>query len=105
MFNYFINQYKPNNIISYCDNSKFNGNVYQQLGFILKDHKIIPSKHWYNCKTKIHITDNFLRQRGFDQLFCTSYGKYTDNQKLMLQYGFIEIYDSGQITYEWQKIS
>ena len=105
MFNYFINQYKPNNIISYCDNSKFNGNVYQQLGFILKDHKITPSKHWYNCKTKTHITDNFLRQRGFDQLFCMNYGKHTDNQELMLQYGFVEIYDSGQITYEWQKIS
>jgi hypothetical protein len=105
MFNYFIKKYNPNNIISYCDNSKFSGNVYEQLGFILKDSKVIPSKHWYNCKTQIHVTDNFLRQRGFDQLFNTNYGKGIDNHELMRENGFVEIYDSGQITYEWKKIS
>lgn len=103
MFKYFIKKYNPNTIISYCDNSKFSGHVYHKLGFILKDNIITPSKHWYNYKTKTHITDNFLRQRGFDQLFNTNYGKYTNNQELMLQHGFVEIYDSGQITYEWKK--
>ena len=103
MFNYFISKFNPKNIISYCDNSKFNGNIYEKLGFILKNDIKKPSKHWYNCKTKIHITDNLLRQRGFDQLFNEKYGKNINNQELMIQHGFVEIYDAGQKVYEWKK--
>lgn len=98
LFTHFINQYKPESIISYCDNSKFNGNVYTDLGFNLKDLGN-PTKHWFNGET--HITDNLLRQRGFDQLFNTNYGKGTSNIQLMLNNGFIEIYDCGQSVYIW----
>ena len=96
LFNHFIKNYKPESIISYCDNSKFNGEIYKELGFILKDFGT-PSKHWFNGKR--HITDNFLRQRGFDQLFGTNYGKGTSNEELMIKSGFVEIYDSGQSIY------
>ena len=98
LFKYFIKIYHPSSIISYCDNSKFNGDVYNKLDFNLKDCGK-PSKHWYNIKTKQHITDNLLRQRGFDQLFKTNYGKGSSNKKLMLENGFVEIYDSGQSIY------
>ena len=86
-------------IISYCDSSKFNGEVYKKLGFTLKKSSI--SKHWYNIKTGKHITDNLLRQRGFDQLFGTNYGKGTSNDELMLEHNFVEVYDCGQSTYIW----
>lgn len=98
LFNYFIKKYNPKNIISYCDNSKFNGEIYTKLGFYLKDFGR-PSKHWYNQKTKQHFTDNLVRQRGVDQLLDTNYGKGTDNNKLLLENGFVEIYDCGQSTY------
>lgn len=104
LFNYFINNQQPNNIISYCDNSKFNGSVYNRLGFILKNKNSNPSKHWYNCKTNIHITDNLLRQKGFDQLFQDNLGKGTNNEELMRENGFIEIYDAGQSAFEWKNI-
>ena len=100
LFNYFIKQFSVTSIISYCDLSKFTGKVYEKLGFTLA-RKSRPSKHWYNAKTKQHITDNLLRQRGFDQLFKTNYGKGTSNEKLMLDNGFVEIYDCGQATYIW----
>ena len=54
-------------------------------------------------KTKIHITDNLLRQRGYDQLFGTSYGKGTSNRQLMLENNFIEIYDAGQSIYIYER--
>lgn len=101
LFKYFINTYNSNSIISYCDKSKFSGNVYTNLGFIFKSCK--PSKHWYSMKTNQHITDNLLRQRGFDQLFGTNYGKGTSNEELMREAGFVEIYDAGQATYIWNK--
>ena len=44
---------------------------------------ITPSKHWYHLNSKRHITDNLLRQRGYDQLFNTNYGKGTNNEELM----------------------
>lgn len=100
LFKYFINNYNPQSIISYCDNSKFKGDVYERLGFNLKNYGK-PTKHWYNPKTTIHITDNLLRQRGFDQLFKTNYGKGTSNEELMLIHEFVEIYDAGQSVWVW----
>ena len=98
LFKYFLDNYKPSSIISYCDNSKFRGSIYINLGFTLLK-KNIPSKHWFNIKTKQHITDNLLRQRGYDQLFNTNYGKGTSNEELMLNNGFVELYDCGQSVY------
>jgi hypothetical protein len=100
LFKHFLIDYKPQTIISYCDNSKFDGDVYKVLGFKLLDYGK-PSKHWYNMKTKQHVTDNLLRQRGFDQLFGTDYGKGTSNEDLMIQNGFVGIYDSGQSIYKF----
>lgn len=100
LLSYFIKQFSPVSIISYCDLSKFTGRVYEKLNFKLV-RKSSPSKHWYNMKTKQHITDNLLRQRGFDQLFKTNYGKGTSNEALMLEAGFVEVYDCGQATYVW----
>jgi len=100
LFKHFILTNKPKSIISYCDNSKFSGHVYEKLGFkILRSSK--PTCHWYNLKTKQHITDNLLRQRGFDQLFGTNYGKGTSNKELMLEYGFLPVYDCGQTSFVW----
>lgn len=100
LFKNFLLQFNPESIISYCDLSKFKGDTYYKLGFTLKH--ISVSKHWYNIKTKQHITDNLLRQRGFDQLLGNQFGcfgKGTDNQQLMLAHGFLDIYDCGQATF------
>ncbi len=98
LFKKFLSDISPKSILSYCDNSKFNGDVYKRLGFKLQS-KGSPSKHWFNPKTQVHITDNLLRQRGFDQLFGTNYGKNTSNKQLMIENDFVEIYDCGQSTY------
>lgn len=102
LFNYFIENYNPSSIISYCDDSKFSGNVYTQLGML---HKATsnPASHWYNIKNKRHISDSLLRQRGADQLLGTTDGKGTSNREIMLREGFVEVYDCGQSTYIWQK--
>lgn len=101
VFKYFIKLYNPDSVISYCDLSKFKGNVYYKLGFEFKANHI--GKHWYRPKTNQHITDNLLRQRGYDQLFSTNYGKGSSNEELMLANGFVEIYDAGQSTFIWKK--
>lgn len=100
LFKHFIELVNPQSVISYCDNSKFSGEVYTRLGFTQKG-KPSPSLHW--SKGSEHITDNLLRQRGFDQLFNTNYGKGTSNEELMIEHGWLPIYDCGQMTFIWHK--
>ena len=102
LFNFFIENYNPNKVISYCDYSKFNGGVYEKLGF-KQNRTITPSCHWYNIRENKHITNNLLLQKGYDNLFGTNYGKTYSNTELMLENNWIQIYDSGQITYTYQK--
>lgn len=60
---------------------------------------LTTQKIW--SKGNIRITDNLLRQRGYDQLFKTTYGKGTNNEQLMLNNGWLPIYDCGQSVYEY----
>lgn len=96
LFKHFIQEHDPKSIISYCDLSKFNGDVYQRLGMEL-DHISPPAKIWSNGTER--ITDNLLRQRGYDQLFNTNYGKGTSNEALILENGWLPVYDCGQAVY------
>lgn len=108
LFKYFIDSYNPLSIISYCDNSKFSGDVYKSLNFTLKTFGT-PSCHWFNLKTGRHITDNLLRARGFSQLHGDNNyeiaSKGDSNKELMIKNGYVEVYDCGQSTYVWYKES
>lgn len=107
LFKYFINNYNPKSIISYCDNSKFNGNTYIKLGFKLRS-KGTPTCHWFNLKTKQHITDMLLRKNGFSRLIhhCEAKEDNLDtnnNTELMIREGFLPVYDCGQSSYVWER--
>ena len=102
LFKMFVRCFNPLSIISYCDYSKFQGRVYDILGFKVK-RGVNPSKHWYSPKEQRHITDNFLRQRGFDQIFDEHYGKGTSNEELMIQRGYFPVFDCGQGVYYWSE--
>lgn len=98
LFKHFVRGYNPESVISYCDYSKFTGKVYEQLGFnFLKLN--YPSKIW--SKGSEFVLDSLLRQRGYDQLFKTNYGKGTSNEQLMIDNGWLPIYDCGQKVFVW----
>lgn len=100
LFHRFMLDVHPKSIISYCDLSKFNGEVYSKMGFNLH-HISSPAKIWSKGNKKIN--DNLLRQRGYDQLFGTTYGKGTSNEELMIQNGWLPVYDCGQRVYSWNE--
>lgn len=100
LFTYFIRNFNPESIISYCDRAKFSGAVYERLGMELVA-VTEPAKVWSCGSDK--ITDNLLRQRGFDQLFNANFGKGTSNEDLMLQHGWLPVYDCGQSVYGWHR--
>ena len=99
LFSYFCHNYHPASVISYCDCSKFEGKMYINLGFHKTGESV--SKHWYSPTSKVHISNNLLLQRGFDQLFGTSFGKGTSNEELMVENGFVPVYDVGQAKFEF----
>lgn len=77
--------------------------VYKRLGMVL-EYLGNPSKHWYSYKKSEkhqHITDNLLRQQGFDRLFNANHGKGTSNESLILKKGYLPVYDCGQSIYAW----
>lgn len=92
----FIKMYSPKSVISYCDLSKFKGDVYFRLGMEL-ECITPPNKLW--SKGNRVVTNNLLLQRGYDQLFGTDFGKGTCNETLMLDSGWLPIYDCGQAVY------
>ena len=104
LFKHFINNYRAKSVVSYCDTSKFTGDVYVRLGFRKVSESV--SKHWYNIRTGQHILDSSLRARGFDSLLGKVYGYYgkgSSNNDLMRINNFVEIYDAGQSTYKYSE--
>ena len=99
MFNYFVDEYKPQSIVSYCDYNYFSGDIYEKLGFeLLRISK--GGKIWK--KGDKFITDNLLRKFGADKLIGTNDGKNTNNEEILLREGWTyEIDEKGQGTYVW----
>lgn len=100
LFTRFLRDKSPRSIISYCDRSKFRGEVYIKLGF-QKIRTTEPACHWYNENTHQHFTDNLVRQQGADRLIGTNLGKGTNNNEILKEHGFVEVYDCGQIVFEY----
>ncbi|MBO7734837.1 MAG: hypothetical protein J6S67_19915 [Methanobrevibacter sp.] len=104
LFRYFVKNYSPKSIISYCDLSKFSGEMYKRLGFS-ELRKTKPLKHWYSVREKRHITDNLLKKKGCNRLFGESFEKDIPNDTMMINRGYVEVYDCGQQSYTWKNKS
>lgn len=98
LFSYATSEFGLHNIVSYCDLSKFNGDVYEKIG--MKKLRVTPPQEVWSREDQ-KITANLLRQRGFDQLFGTHYGKGTSNDYLMLLHGWAPVIDCGQAVYDY----
>ena len=96
LYQYARNNYHVDNVISYCDRSKFSGDVYLKLGMKLLRNSA-PQEIW--SKGSDHISANLLRQRGYDQLFNAHYGKGTSNEELLIEHGWLPVFDCGQSVY------
>lgn len=96
IFQWVVDNYGLSSIIAYCDRSKFTGDAYEGMG--MKLHHISPPQEIWS-KGKERITGNLLRKHGYDRIFHTNYGKGTSSELLMLQNGWLPVYDCGQAIY------
>lgn len=97
MFKHFIDEIKPISILSYCNLSKFVGNIYIKLGFS-RVSLTEPNYVWVNSNnevlTRYTTTKKHLKEIGFD-----SYGDTED--EIMENLGYYKIYDSGNLKLAW----
>ena len=100
IFNKFIKEYKPHNIISYCDISKFTGDIYERLGFKLQRYTA-PTFDWANhCS---HYNWKVILDKGPDKILGTNYGKGTSNEEIMIKEGYVKVYNCGNAVYIHEK--
>ena len=89
LLNYFIDRYKPIEIISYSDNSRSNGDMYKKIGFVLKS-ETPPNYYWVVDgirKNRFNYRKDILIKRGYDSCL-TEY-------EIMSGLGHYRIFDSG----------
>lgn len=95
LFKYFLNEIKPNEVISYADRRWSVGNLYEKLGFDLT-HKSEPS-YFYVLGDK---RENRFRYRK-DVLVSEGYDKNKTEHQIMLERGIYRIYDCGCLVYKY----
>ena len=103
LFKHFIREYNPQSIISYCDISKFNGQVYFNLGFKPDDKEFItaPNYVWVNPVDNIVLT-RYQTQKH--KLLESGLGVPSMSEaEIMESIGFIRIYDCGNAKFVWTK--
>lgn len=98
MFKYFIKEYCPSSIVSYCDVSKFNGEVYIKLGFTLKEITH-PNYRWVDINTNCSMPRyKTQKHRLVEQ------GLGTEDQteaEIMHNLGYVRVYDCGNFRFIW----
>lgn len=101
MLKYFIKQYKPAQIMTYADLTKFNGSVYEKIGFSkCNDNSItVPNYVWVDANSNTV----FKRyQTVKSRLVKLGIGDETETEDSMMRNsGYLKLYDSGQLKFEY----
>lgn len=101
LFSHFIKTYEPERIRSFSDRAHTKGSLYPNLGF-KEIRRSDPGYVWVDTKTdksysrvnaQKHNIKSFLKDDSID-LSNTEEG-------IMVEHGFVQVFDSGTITWEW----
>lgn len=95
LFNYFITNYNPEEIISYADLRWNNGNVYEKLGFTCNG--CTSPNYWYIDLAEIKRIHRYgLRKNNTDNKELTEW----ENRRIA---GWDRIWDCGNTRWVWSK--
>lgn len=102
LFKHFVVENKPNSIVSYCNISKFTGQVYNKLGFKASMSDVTePNYVWVNS-SMTEVLPRYKTQK--QKLIDKGYGSYGDTEnEIMRNLGYMKIYDCGNIRYSWKR--
>jgi hypothetical protein len=105
MWNYFKRMYNPTSCICYLNLNLGGDDIHLNDFKFVKYNK--PAGYWIHLKTGRTITNNSLRFKGASRFIgdddLIKYPKGTDNREIMKLEGFVEMYDNGNVVYEYKK--
>ena len=97
LFKFFIDTYKPSDIISYCDIDKFSGSVYNKLGFEFIEYSE-PSYIYTDYK---NIIPRYKAQKSkLPKLFNMEFDNNLSESEIMESLGYVKVYNSGNAVYK-----
>jgi hypothetical protein len=95
LFQFFIKNYDPVEIVSYADRSWSQGNLYKQLNFVYQ----------YKTQPNYYYILNGIRKYRFlfrkDILVKQGYDRNKTEHEIMLERKIYRIYNSGNLKYVW----
>ena len=95
LFKHFVEKYKPTSIISYSNIAKFDGKVYNRIGFSI-DSFTEPNYVWVNNKYEV------LQRYKTQKKMLVEKGLGTNNETediIMKRLCYNKIYDCGNVKY------
>lgn len=100
IFNYFIDEYQPSSVVSYCDLSKFSGGTYEQLGFTL-DHISEPGYFYYKGNK---IVSRYSSQKSNLKKILKSFDPELSESQNMFASGYRRYWNCGNGVYVYHKL-
>ena len=101
LFSYFVKYYQPDRIRSLSDRAHTKGTLYSKLGFN-KVTRSDPNYVWVNVETdKAYHKANAQKQNIRKFLHDDSIDLSKTEREIMIEHGFVQVYDSGTVTWEW----
>jgi hypothetical protein len=97
LFKHFVSAQKPLKIVSYCDMRWGTGKVYEILGF--KKIKETAPNYFYTRGMARY--NRFLFRKN--KLVSEGHDKKKTEKQIMLELGYLRIYDCGSYKFEWKK--
>lgn len=96
LFAHYIEAYKPESVVSYCDISKFSGNVYKQLGFKL-DSITYPGYTYVHSRSLSTLS---RMQCMKHKLIAEGWGTENETEEqIMKNRGYLKVYNCGNVRY------
>lgn len=97
LFKYFLENYRPKEVISYADRRYFDGGLYLNLGFTFTSST--KPNYWYI--TKNHITKTHRYNYRKDKLVKEGYDPLKTEKEIMSERGYLKIYDCGNLKFKY----
>lgn len=97
LFKYFIKNYKPKSVVSYCDRRIFTGKIYEKLGFLRQG----LAKPNYSYIGEFQGSRINFQKHKLKNILPIFYAEKSEKENMALNNSF-PVYDKGNDTWIWK---
>lgn len=103
LFKYFVRNYSPDKVVSFSDVARSKGTLYQTLGF-KQISQSDPSYVWSTLDDTLYYNRVSCQKSNLKHLLHDDKIDLSMTERqIMIEHGFVQVYDCGVIRWEWHK--